>query len=135
MLAGSHMNAIDSNILIRYLTQDDVKQGEVAKNLVENGKPVFVTHIVFIESVWVLTTSYSLDRTTIAKALEQVTNNDFFVVEKNQLVSRALLDYQQGYDFADMLIGYCGKANDCGTTYTFDKSASKHSSFTLLAKI
>jgi len=50
------MNAIDTNILIRYLTQDDVNQGEVAKELTENGEPVFLAHIVFIESVWVLAT-------------------------------------------------------------------------------
>ncbi len=51
------MNAIDTNILIRYLTQDDIKQGEVAKKQIESGGPVFVTLIVFIEAVWVLKSS------------------------------------------------------------------------------
>ncbi len=72
------MNAIDTNILIRYLTQDDVKQGEAAKKLIENSKPVFLTHIVFIETVWVLETSYRLDRPTIAKVLDEVSNSVFF---------------------------------------------------------
>jgi len=128
------MNAIDTNILIRYLTQDDVKQGEAAKELIENDEPVFLTHIVFIEAVWVLSTSYNLDRHTIAKVLHEVSNSGFFILEKTQIISKALQDYQNGFDFADMLIGYCGERNGCNTTYTFDKQASKHVVFTLLSK-
>ena len=128
------MNAIDTNILIRYLTQDDVKQGEAAKELIENDEPVFLTHIVFIEAVWVLTTSYGLDRRTIAKVLHEVTSSGFFILEKSQIMSKALQDYQNGFDFADMLIGYCGEGNGCNTTYTFDKKAGKHLVFTLLSK-
>jgi len=78
------MNAIDTNILIRYLTQDDIKQGEAAKELIENGEPVFLTHIVFIESVWVLSASYGLDKQTIAKTLHELTNSGFFILEKSQ---------------------------------------------------
>ena len=128
------MNAIDTNILIRYLTQDDAKQGEAAKELIENGEPVFLTHIVFIEAVWVLTTSYGLDRSTIAKALNEVTSSGFFILEKTQIMSKALQDYRNGFDFADMLIGYCGEDSGCNTTYTFDKQAGKHLVFTLLSK-
>ena len=128
------MNAIDTNILIRYLTQDDVKQGEAAKELIENDEPVFLTHIVFIEAVWVLATSYNLDRQTIAKVLHEVSNSGFFILEKTQIISKALQDYQNGFDFADMLIGYSGEGNACNTTYTFDKQASKHVVFTLLSK-
>ena len=128
------MDAIDTNILIRYLIQDDIKQGETAKKLIENSKPVFLTHIIFIEAVWVLETSYDLDRLTIAKVLHEVSISGFFNLEKIQLIRKALLDYQNGFDFADMLIGYYGESNGCITTYTFDKQASKHVVFTLLAK-
>ena len=128
------MNAIDTNILIRYLTQDDVKQGEAAKELIENGEPVFLSHIVFIEAVWVLTASYGLDRLTIAKVLHELISSDFFLIEKSQLINKGLQDYQNGFDFADMVISYCGESKDCNTTYTFDKKASKHPVFTLLSK-
>ena len=126
------MNAIDTNVLIRYLTQDEAKQGEVAKKLIENGESVFVTQIVFIEAVWVLATSYELDRRTIAKALDEVANSGFFILEKSKVVSKALQDYRNGFDFADMLIGYNGEGSACNTTFTFDRQASKHSVFTLL---
>ena len=127
------MNAIDTNILIRYLTQDEIKQGEAAKELIEIGEPVFLTHIVFIEAVWVLSASYGLDRRTIAKTLHELTISGFFILEKSQLISKALQDYQNGFDFADMLIGYCGEDKGCNTTYTFDKKAGKHLVFTLLS--
>ena len=74
------MNAIDTNILIRYLTQDDIKQGEAAKKLIENDGPVFLTHIVLIEGVWVLTASYDLDRRTIAKVLDELTSSGLFII-------------------------------------------------------
>ena len=128
------MNAIDTNILIRYLTQDDVKQGELAKELIEIGEPVFITHTVLIEAVWVLTASYGLDRETIVKVLYELTSNGFFILEKSQMISKALQDYQYGFDFADMVIGYCGISKGCNSTYTFDKQAAKHDSFTLLSK-
>lgn len=128
------MEAIDTNILIRYLTQDDIEQGEVAKALIDNRGPVFVSHIVFVEAVWVLSTSYRLDKPTIADALQGIVNNDFFILEKGQIISKALNDYRNGFDFADMLIGYRGRDSGCKTTYTFDKKAGKHSIFTLLSK-
>ena len=128
------MNAIDTNILIRYLTQDDAKQGELAKELIESGEPVFLTHTVLIEAVWVLTASYGLDRDTITKVLHELTISGFFILEKAQMISKALQDYQHGFDFADVVIGYCGVSKGCNTTYTFDKKAAKHSAFTLLSK-
>ena len=127
------MNAIDTNILIRYLTQDDVKQGEAAQKIIEDGAPVFLTHIVFIEAVWVLTASYGLDRRTITKVLHELTSSGFFIIDKSHMISRALQDYQKGFDFADMVIGYCGESKACNTTYTFDKKASSHAVFTLLS--
>jgi predicted nucleic-acid-binding protein len=126
------MNAIDTNILIRYLTQDDAKQGEAARQLIEIDGPVFLSHIVFIEAAWVLTTSYNLNRNTIAEALSDIASSGFFILEKPQIIRKALHDYQNGFDFADMLIGYRGKDSGCNTTYTFDKKAGKHLIFTLL---
>lgn len=128
------MKAIDTNILIRYLIQDDAKQGGLAIELIESGKPVFLTHTVLIEAVWVLTASYGLDRDAIVKVLYELTKNGFFILDKDQIISRALQDYQQGFDFADMVIGYYGVSKGCTSTYTFDKKAAKHCSFTLLSK-
>ena len=71
------MNSIDTNILIRYLTQDDVKQGKAAQKIIEDGAPVFLTHIAFIEAIWVLTASYGLDRRTITKVLHELTSSGF----------------------------------------------------------
>ncbi|TXL22880.1 hypothetical protein BMR03_05595 [Methylococcaceae bacterium HT2] len=95
---------------------------------------MFLTHTVLIEAVWVLTASYGLDRDTIGKVLHELTNNSFFILEKAQMISKALQDYQHGFDFSDMVIGYCGISKGCNTTYTFDKKASRHSLFTLLLK-
>ena len=129
---GNHMDAIDTNILIRYLIQDDAKQGKAAKNLIEQGESIFLTNIVFIETVWVLKACYEMDRISIYEVLNDVANSGFFVLEKSQIISKALHDYRDGFDFADMLIGYWGQCRGCRTTYTFDQKAGKHSAFNLL---
>ncbi len=98
------MDAIDTNILIRYLTQDDVKQGEAAKELIENGDPKFLTHIVFIEAAWVLKTSYGLDRIFISEALSEVANSGFFVLEKAQIIRRAFFRF---FDFGRYSGRFC----------------------------
>ncbi len=65
-------------------------------------------------------------------ALEEVINNDFFKIEKSKMMSKALQEYRNGFDLADMLIGYNAEGNACHTTFTFDKKASKHRVFSLL---
>lgn len=61
------MIAIDTNVLLRYLLQDDKVQSQKAASLINGSVPVLVTDIVLVETVWVLAGKrYKLDRDTLA---------------------------------------------------------------------
>lgn len=127
------MDAIDTNVLIRYLVQDHPRQGKKAKTFIDKGDPKFISHIVIIEAFWVLASSYGLKAKDIVNALLMVVESARFVVEKPSVVRESLMACIDGFDFADMLIAHCGDAADCNATYTFDRRASKHVLFELLA--
>jgi predicted nucleic-acid-binding protein len=126
------VEAVDTNIVIRYLTQDNPKQGKKAARFIENGQPKFLSHVVLIEVVWVLNSCYRIDRAAITDALNELINSSFFVLDKPDIAEKAMVGYCAGFDFADMLIGYSGEANACHATYTFDKKAGQHPVFAFL---
>ena len=64
------MIGLDTNVVIRYLTQDDPKQATIATRLMEktlsSGEPGFISLVVLAEVVWVLVSLYSVDRAGVA---------------------------------------------------------------------
>jgi predicted nucleic-acid-binding protein len=131
------MTGLDTNVLVRYVVQDDLAQSATATRLIENftaADPGFVSMIVVVEIVWVLQSSYKAERREIARVLEALLRSRELVVEHAELVWQALRIFtQSGGDFADCLIQRCGHAAGCDETVTFDQRASRTAAMKFLA--
>ncbi|MGH9810060.1 MAG: PIN domain-containing protein, partial [Terriglobia bacterium] len=104
------MIGLDTNVLIRYLTQDDPLLSPKATALVERElsieNPGYVTVITMVEIAWVLGSSYGLPDEQVADNIERILGADALLVEREQYVYRAMLSLREGAaDFSDALIG------------------------------
>jgi len=129
---------IDTNILVRYITQDDELQSGVATEFIENycsnGNKIFVNHLVICELVWVLKKCYKLSKPKSINVIEHILQISQFSIENAQVIWQALTDYKRGSaDFADYVVGRTNIFNKCDETVTFDKKASKSKGFLLLS--
>jgi predicted nucleic-acid-binding protein len=130
------MIGLDTNVLVRYIMQDDAKQAALASRLVESltDSAGFIPLVVIAELSWVLSSAYSLSREQLAEALEGVLRSKEWVVEKADIVWQAVRLFRSGSaDFADCLIFRSAAAAGCEKTMTFDRDAAKSGAMTLLA--
>ena len=111
------MRAVDTNVVVRYLTGDDPGQAARARAVVDAGD-VFVSTTVLLESEWVLRSVYGLSRTEVAAALRAFAGLPGLSVESPAVLSEALDHAQRGMDFADAL--HLGAAARCEALLTFD---------------
>jgi predicted nucleic-acid-binding protein len=130
------MIGLDSNILIRYLVQDDPVQSPKATKIIERllteGNPGFVSVVAMVETVWVLDRAYGLATREIAAAVERMLQADVLLVEHEQEVFTAMIALKQGKgSFADGVIAALGTRAGCSCTLTFDRKALRHSGFEL----
>jgi predicted nucleic-acid-binding protein len=130
------MIGLDTNILVRYLAQDDPVQSPVATDVFElrltEENPGFISVVAMVETVWVLGRAYDLAHNEIAAAIERVLQADTLVVEHEQEVFTAMIALKDGAgSFADALIGALGAKAGCTMTLTFDKAALRISGFHL----
>jgi predicted nucleic-acid-binding protein len=128
---------IDTNVLVRYLTQDDPAQARKVDaffiSAIEDGSRVHVDDIVLCEVVWVLRAAYRLGKPTIAGALDKVMSTAIFSFDDRELLRAALADYLKGPgDFSDYVIGRRNMRAGCEHTVTFDRPLNRGSSFLLL---
>ena len=112
------MRALDTNIVVRYLTRDDPEQSARARAAVDAGQ-VFVGVTVLLESEWVLRRVYGLAGTKAAEALRGFAGLPNVSVESPALVFGALSRAEGGMDFADAL--HLGGAVQCEAMLTFDR--------------
>ena len=130
------MIGVDSNVLVRYVTQDDLVQSPVATRLLESFTPEdpgFVSLVALIETVWVLRSSYDATRSQIQHVVEMLLRASGLVVEQRDLVWAALRAYDRGNaDFGDYLIEGAGRAAGCEFTLTFDRDAASTAGMRLL---
>jgi predicted nucleic-acid-binding protein len=131
------MIGLDTNVLVRYLTQDDVRQAKHADALVAeavgSGTRLFVSSVALCELVWVLRGAYAVDKPTIVMALERVLATSQFEIDQKDIVREALEDYRgSGGDFADYLIGRRGREAGCDKTATFDRRLKTSDLFRVL---
>ncbi len=130
------MIGLDTNVLVRYIMQDDVKQSAKATELIESlgsDNPGYITMVSVVELYWVLTTSYGLTGLQAAQAFEAILRTKQFLVERPDQVMRALRVFGDGRaDFADCLIERSASAAGCEQTMTFDVKAAKHAGMTLI---
>jgi len=90
------MIAIDTNVLLRYLPQDDKDPARKAAALITGHESVLVTDIVLVETIWVLTGKrYGLDREAVAGVVSAMFEEPNIVFEDGQTVWRALNDYKK----------------------------------------
>lgn len=132
------MIGLDTNVLVRYIMQDDAKQSPKATKIIEGlndvGNSGYVTLVSIIELVWVLGTSYELTRAQVAQALDSLIRAKQLKIESADQVIRALRVFKIGRsDFADCLIERSANSAGCEKTVTFDVNASKHAGMTLIA--
>ncbi len=104
------MIGLDTNILVRYLAQDDPLQSAKATDLIERrlaeDDPGFVSVVAMVETVWVLARAYGLVEDDIVAAIARTLQADVLVVENEQEVFRAMIALKEGRgSFADALIG------------------------------
>lgn len=130
------MIGLDTNVLVRYIMQDDPKQSPKANRLIDSlaaENPGFVPLVAIVELVWVLSSSYGLDRAQVAQALELLLRGKELVVDRTDIVSLALKRFKSGgADFADCLIEAIARDAGCSETMTFDVGAVKAAGMTLV---
>jgi len=132
------VTGLDTNVLVRYLTQDDPRQSRRANALVaeavSGGERLFVSTVVLCELVWVLRGAYALDKAAVVTALERILVTTQLEIDQKDVVRAALEDYRRaGGDFADYVIGRRGREAACDRTATFDRHLKASSLFRVLA--
>ena len=124
------MIGFDTNVLARYIVQDDPEQAEAAVRLVEGRctaqSPGYVSVPVLVELAWVLTAAYHYEKSVVASVIRQILRTVEFVVEDRDTAWSALREFEAGgADFTDCLIAHRNHARGCRLTYTFDRSAAR----------
>lgn len=131
------MRALDSNVLLRYLINDDPRQAGISEGIIEecrrSEEPLFITVLVLCETVWVLDRIYRQSKTQILETIELLLTMDLLRFEHERSVRRAFDQFRQSRaDFPDYLIGEIAAAAGCRDTVTFDKALKGSPRFTLL---
>jgi predicted nucleic-acid-binding protein len=122
------MIGLDTNILVRYLVQDEPIQSAKATALIEKAlsetAPGFVSGVALAELAWVLERIYGFATTAVASAIERLLQLAVLHVENEQEVFTAMIALKEGCgSFADALIAALGAKAGCSHTLTFDKKA------------
>ncbi|MEO7853486.1 MAG: type II toxin-antitoxin system VapC family toxin [Rubrivivax sp.] len=132
------MAALDTNVLVRYLVQDDPAQGETAARLIHgaahDGAALFVPVTVLLEVEWVLRSAFGFDKASVLHTLSRLMGTFELSFQAESAVEIALAQYEHGAaDFADCL--HAALAGEAGESplWTFDKVAAKAAGARLLA--
>lgn len=130
------MIGLDTNVLVRYIMQDDAKQSPKAVKLVESltvDAPGFVALVSVVELVWVLSTCYNLTRGQLVQTLELLLRTKEMVIDRTDQVLKAVRVFKTtSADFADCLIERIAVSAGCNRTMTFDVGAAKTAGMTLI---
>jgi predicted nucleic-acid-binding protein len=130
------MIGLDTNVLVRYIMQDDPKQSPKATRLIEGltpQEPGFVPLVSTVELVWVLSAAYDLNRQQVSAALDSLLRSKEIVMDRADQVLQAQRRFNAGgADFADCLIEQIARDAGCTATMTFDARAVKAAGMTLV---
>jgi predicted nucleic-acid-binding protein len=128
---------LDTNVLVRYIMQDDIKQSPLATRIVESltaDSPGFVPLVAIVELAWVLSSAYELSRSQLVEAFEALLRTKELVIERGETIWKGLrLLQRSGGDLADCLIACSAAAAGCTKTMTFDRGAAKNCGMTLVS--
>jgi len=128
---------LDTNVLVRYLTQDDAAQARRVDALInaaaDDETRLYVDDIVLCELVWVLRAAYRLSKPTIIDALDKLISTSAFSFDDRELLRATLSDFNAGPgDFADYLIGRRNLRAGCEQTMTLDRQLKAHPAFSVV---
>ena len=119
------MRAVDTNLLVRLLVRDDAKQVTAAEAFVENG--AWVSHLVLVETLWVLDAVYERSAAQIAKAIELLLNHNSLTLQDADVVALALESFQArpSLGFSDCMVLEIARKAGHLPLGTFDKGVAK----------
>ena len=128
------MIALDTNVLVRFLVEDDAAQARRAKALlqraIDSEAPCYVSDVVLCELVWVLERRYKLGRAEICRGLRRLVYAQHLVFSSVESLARALEAYENARGgFADYVIREHARANGCEAVATFEKDLVKEPGF------
>lgn len=129
------MIGLDTNVVVRLLVNDDDAQHARALEAlrhVDSQNPAYITHIVLVETWWVLTRSYKTGPEVAVSAVRALVANDEVAVERPEFVQQALQAVERGADFADAMIDATQRRGGCDESVTFDQQAAKTLGWRLL---
>jgi predicted nucleic-acid-binding protein len=113
--------AVDTNVLVRYLTWDDAEQARRATAQIESAETIFISTIVLCETAWVLKRAYRRSDEDIAEALSGLVHSRN--VETDRLAAESgLRMLARGGDFADGVIEHDAIRAGCDRLATFDQT-------------
>lgn len=119
------MIGLDTNVLVRYFAQDDVKQSRLADRLIDSltdDEPGYVSLVTLIELVWVLKAAYGRGAHEVTEVVSGLLRSGEIQLQESESVRAAISAAPNG-ELIDALIGQLGMRAGCTTTVTFDRSA------------
>ena len=131
------MIGLDTNVVVRYLAQDDVRQAAAATRLIEGTLTAeargFISIVTLAEVVWVMGSIYRVTRAAVADIVEGLLTAPQLAVERSDVIWRSLRAYRASKaDFSDAVIVELGRDAGCSKTVTFDRQAAAHPGFAAL---
>lgn len=131
------MRAVDTNVLVRLIANDDAGQVEVVRDFFRNcasrAEPIFVSILVMCELVWVLDRSYGRSKGEIIAVMDRLLETGFLRFEQERVLRLSLERYRKGKaSFPDYIIGAIAAEAGCRDTVSFDRDLKGAPGFTIL---
>lgn len=133
----SHMISLDTNVLVRLLTNDEPVQAQKARHALDQATQdkhrIWVSVVVACELVWVLQRLYSYDKSQVIVVLSALLKFPGLEMENPQVIKKSVDELQHSSaDFADILLGFLSAEEGAAHVLTFDKKAAKLGTHRLL---
>jgi predicted nucleic-acid-binding protein len=122
------MIGVDTNVLVRYVTQDDAEQSARATALIEGldeDNPGFVGIVVLVELHWVLRRAYRVTADDASTVIRKLLESQELMLQDPDVVRRALRQVTDQVEFPDAVVSELGKRAGCSQTVTFDRRAAQ----------
>lgn len=121
------MRAVDTNVLVRALTGDDPAQSPAARVFIRDYGPVWISHVVLVETIWVLDSVYGCGKPQLVEALIRISDNKDLALEEPLVVRAALALYRSKakVGFSDCVVLERARSAGHLPLVTFDKALGK----------
>ena len=126
------MRAVDTNVLIRLLVRDDIKQVQAAETFIAPG--AWISHLVLAEAMWVLDAVYERRPEQIATAIDMLLNHRNLTIQDAEVVGAAVAHFRRRptLGFSDCLVVEIARKAGHVPLGTFDRNLAKTAGATLL---